>query len=190
MPVDSDLRFHYLQRAFGDEWMETRCCFNSIQMKAVHTAKRRAGDLITDYYRVAPREWRQMPYEVKTLKALDSTEITDEALAQTLCYGIRREAGPLVLEEGELYRICLQDHRILGAARDTRARLDALLTYVLTHELVHVVRFGQRLQAIDLPYDLRLHEEQRVERTTRAILAKTHDPEISRILSERPDHLI
>jgi hypothetical protein len=50
-----------------------------------------------------------------------------------------------------------------------------LLTYVLTHELVHVVRFGQHLQKMDLHPRLRLAEERKVERTTRAILAWSGD---------------
>jgi hypothetical protein len=111
--------------------------------------------------------------------------VTDTALAHTVCYGFRREAGPLVLEEGDFYRICLQDNRILDAARETEMRLGPLLTYVLTHELVHVVRFGQQLQRVDLPYELRQHEERRVEKTTRAILAKAGDAEINRFLSRR-----
>ena len=152
-------------------------------MKEVHRARERAARLITDYYRVAPREWQKMPYEVRTLRALNGSEITDIALAQTLCYGVRREAGPLILKECDLYRICLQDHRILNAARKTSTQLKAMLTYVLTHELVHVVRFGQRMQAIDLPHELRPHEELRVEQTTRSILAKTSDSDIKRILS-------
>jgi hypothetical protein len=158
-------------------------CFNSVQLKIVRKARERAAGFVSD--RVAPREWRQMPYEVKTLRTLDSFEVTDTALAQTVCYGFKREAGPLVLEEGDLYRICLQDHRILDAARKTEMRLGSLLTYVLTHELVHVVRFGQQLQRVDLPHELRQHEEQRVEKTTRAILAKAGDAEINRFLLSR-----
>jgi hypothetical protein len=126
-----------------------------------------------------------MRYEVKTLRSLDSSEVIHQALAHTLCYGFRRQAGEMLLEEGDLYRICLQDHRILDAAGPTNAHLNALLTYVLTHELVHVVRFGQRLQRIDLPYDLRQQEEGKVETTTHAILRKADDPEITRLLSSR-----
>ena len=126
-----------------------------------------------------------MRYEVKTLRTLDSSEVTDTALAHTVCYGFRREAGPVVLEEGDFYRICLQDHRILDAARKAEMRLGSMLTYVLTHELVHVVRFGQQLQRVDLPYELRPHEEQKVEKTTRAILAKAGDAEINHFLSSR-----
>ncbi|HKP13473.1 MAG TPA: hypothetical protein VJZ91_15240 [Blastocatellia bacterium] len=150
-------------------------CFNPAQLRTVRQSRERAAALVSDYYCVAPREWRQMPYEVKTLRALDRSEVTDAALAQTVCYNFKRAAGPLILEEGDLYRICLQDHRILNAMRHTRLRLRPLLTYVLTHELVHVVRFGQRLQRIDLPVELRDDEERKVERTTRTILAKTDD---------------
>jgi hypothetical protein len=147
-------------------------CFDRIQLDIVGDARQRAANLVSDYYKVAPREWRRMPYEVRTLRTLDSSEITDRALAQTVCYYFKREAGSLVLEEGQLFRICLQDHRILETLSDTPLKLRSLLTYVLTHELVHVVRFGQRLQHIDLPQELRSDEERKVERTTRAILTK------------------
>jgi hypothetical protein len=153
-------------------------CFNSVQLKIVSGARERAASLVSDYYRVAPREWLQMPYEVRTLRSLDSSEVTDAALAQTVCYAFRRQAGSVVVKEGDLFRICLQDHRILGAVRDLQLGLRSLLTYVLTHELVHVVRFGQRLQSIDLPQELRSCEERKVERTTRTILAKAGDSNI------------
>jgi hypothetical protein len=64
--------------------------------------------------------------------------------------------------------------------------LNALLTYILTHELVHVVRFGQRMQRVDLPFELREQEENKVESTTRSILASQKDSRIARILSTRP----
>ena len=157
--------------------------FSRGQLKIVSGASKRAAKLVSDYYRVAPREWLRMPYEVKTLRSLDSSEVTDTALAQTVCYAFKRQAGSLVVQEGDLFRICLQDHRILVAARELKLGLRSLLTYVLTHELVHVVRFGQRLQIVDLAQDLRSNEERMVERTTRTILAKTDDLEISRFLA-------
>jgi len=102
--------------------------FDATQIKAVDQARKRASSLVTDYYRVAPREWHRMPYEVKTLDSLRSSEITHRALAQTLCYGFRRQIGPVTVEEGDLYRICLQDHRILDLWQNAGAGLDALLT--------------------------------------------------------------
>jgi hypothetical protein len=149
-----------------------RACFDPYQAGLAKKAGKVAQGLVTDYYRIAPREWQNMRYEVKTLNRLQSFEVTDNALAQTVCYSFRREAGRLVIDQGDLYRICLQDHRILEAAALRNARLQPLLTYVLTHELVHVVRFGQRLQTLDLPPEIRPIEEQNVEKTTRTILAK------------------
>lgn len=167
----------------GDNAVEHQRRFNPVQQRAVCGARERAASLVSNYYRVAPREWRRMPYEVRTLRHLDSSEVTNEALAQTVCYSFKREAGSLVLEEGDLFRICLQDHGILDAVRDLQLQLESFLTYVLTHELVHVVRFGQRLQSLDLPQELRSYEEQKVERTTQAILSKSGDPYMGRILS-------
>ena len=165
--------------------MGSQDCFKPNQLKIVGSAGKLAANLVSNHYRVAPREWLRMPYEVKTLRSLDSSEVTDSALAQTVCYSFRRQAGSVVVNEGDLFRICLQDHRILGAARDFQLGLKSLLTFVLTHELVHVVRFGQHLQSIDLPRELRFQEEQKVDTTTRAILAKTGDPEMDRIISRR-----
>jgi hypothetical protein len=125
-----------------------------------------------------------MPYEVKTLSGLRSSEVADHALAQTLCYSFCKQAGLTVIERGDLYRICLQDHRILEAARQRNTRLQPLLTYVLTHELVHVVRFGQRLQSLDLPHEMRHFEERNVDRTTRTILAKSGHQESATLFLE------
>jgi hypothetical protein len=147
--------------------------FNSAQLQIVNRTCERAVKLVSDHYRVAPREWLKMPYEVRTLRSLDSSEVTDKALAQTLCYAFTRHAGSIVVNEGDLFRICLQDHRILGTANDLKLELGSLLTYVLTHELIHVVRFGQHLEKVDLPQELRSREEQKVEKTTQTILAKT-----------------
>jgi hypothetical protein len=162
-----------------------RPCFDPYQAAMATKADKVAQSLVTDYYRIAPREWRGMRYEVKTLIGLRSYEVADHALAQTLCYSFCRQAGLLIIDQGDLYRICLQDHRILEATRRRNTRLQWLLTYVLTHELVHVVRFGQRLQSIDLPPEMRHIEEQNVDKTTRTILAKAGYPDIANLFSDQ-----
>ena len=159
--------------------------FNPVQLRIVTHSRKRAAKLVSEYYQVAPREWLRMPYEVKTLRSLDSSEVTDQALAQTVCYAIKRQAGSIVLKEEDLFRICLQDHRILSAACSLQVGLGPLLMYVLTHELIHVVRFGQRLQSVDLPQELRTGEEQKVEKTTQTILAKAGDPDMKRLFEQK-----
>jgi hypothetical protein len=125
-----------------------------------------------------------MRYEVKTLNGLRSSEVADHALAQTLCYRFCKQTELIVIEQGDLYRICLQDHRILEAARQLNTGLQPLLTYVLTHELVHVVRFGQQLQSLDMPYQMRHIEERNVDRTTRIILDKSGYHESAELFPE------
>lgn len=161
-----------------------RACFDSYQKGLAQKAGRVAQSLVTNYYCIAPREWRNMRYEVKTLEALRSSEVADHALAQTLCYSFCRQAGPRVIEQGDLYRVCLQDHNILEAAALRNLCLQPVLTYVLTHELVHVVRFGQRLQSVDLPPEMRHLEERNVEKTTRTILAHAGYTEIINLFHE------
>lgn len=161
--------------------------FTPSQRQRVRSAAKRAVDLVSRFYVLAPREWAAMAFEVKTLSNLRPAEIHDEAFAQVVCYQVRRELDNRVLDQHDLYRICVQDHRILAHARRTDApSLDALLLYVLTHELVHVVRFGQRMQALDLPPALRPVEEACVDRTARLILKSTRDPEIARAVGLIP----
>jgi hypothetical protein len=57
-----------------------------------------------------------------------------------------------------------------------------MLIYVLTHELVHVVRFSQQMQRVDLAPALRPQEELSVEQTTRTILAPVADAALRRVI--------
>jgi len=49
--------------------MNEMSCFNPAQIRTVRQAYEGAAALVSQYYGVAPREWRQMPYEVKKAKS-------------------------------------------------------------------------------------------------------------------------
>jgi hypothetical protein len=70
----------------------------------------------------------------------------------------------------DFYRVCLQDHNILKAHRGRDLALFPLLLYIVTHELVHIVRFSQFLALFEASEPQRLAEEQRVHRLTHRIL--------------------
>lgn len=128
-----------------------------------------------------------MPFEVRTAGELAPDEIDDASFAQVRCYGVRRTVAGRIVDEHDLYRICVHDHAVLRHARDEwLSRMPSLLLYILTHELVHVVRFGQRLQRIDLPDALRPIEEASVDRTARMILKATGDPSVAETLERLP----
>mgnify|MGYP006974901642 CR=1 FL=1 len=90
--------------------------------------------------------WRRARYDILTLEGLEDEEISSHALALVAKYhGCHRDR---VLKSAffDFYRICVQDHNILKAL-DTCLDLSLLplLLYIITHELVHVVRFSQFL---------------------------------------------
>jgi hypothetical protein len=150
-----------------------RRTFDAEHFPLIERARRHAERLVWTFYVLSGRESERIRYEVKTLRDLHPGEVRDDALAHLVCYECVRRVGAHVVQQYELYRICLQDHRLLEVARALPRPFDlrALLLYVLTHELVHVVRFAQKLQRIDLPVDERAIEEAVVERTTWRILA-------------------
>jgi hypothetical protein len=156
--------------------------FGTSELKAVAHAREQAAALVGDFYVLAPREWARLHYEVRTLSQLAPAEISHKAFAQIFCYDCTRRVGETVLARHDLYRICLQDHCILRAVQQ-EAELEVLLLYVLTHELVHVVRFSQQLQRLDLAPELRPLEELSVEQTTRQILAPASDAALRRVLA-------
>jgi len=158
--------------------------FEKGHLRAVRKAHREAEQLVTRYYALAPREWARMPYEVRTLEELQPEEIVDEAFAHVVCYHYTRRRNNEIVDQGELYRICLQDHHILNTINSSEdgPDLNSFLLYVMTHELVHIVRFGQKLQRIDLPGNLRPIEEQNVDRIAHRILQPVRGLDLNRVL--------
>ncbi|MEW6737104.1 MAG: hypothetical protein AB1489_37810 [Acidobacteriota bacterium] len=157
--------------------------FSSEQRQLVCETTALAQSLVSHYYVLAPREWAGMRYEVRTQTELEPIELLDTVLAQVICYEYVKRVGQQVLEQGDLYRICLQDNRILATlAGGCELDLASLLLYVLTHELVHVVRFGQHLQRLDLSFEERVGEEQSVDLITQRIVGFSPGEETTRNL--------
>jgi hypothetical protein len=160
--------------------------FGRRELRTVERAHAEAAAMVSAFYVLAPRERERMHYEVRTLRQLAPEEITDDAFAEVRCYDCERRVGGETVNRRDLYRICLQDHRILSALerapRGARLALEPMLIYVLTHELVHVVRFSQQMQRVDLAPALRPQEELSVEQTTRTILAPVADAALRRVI--------
>jgi hypothetical protein len=157
------------------------------ELKLVEEVRGEVERLVGKFYALAPREWERMHYEVRTLSDLAPEEVCHQAFAQVLCYDCIKRVGPSIVKQHDLYRICLQDHRILEVAQrgNNPAKLDleAMLLYVLTHELVHIIRFSQQLQQLDLALELRPMEERSVEHTTRQILAPLNGPALRKVVA-------
>lgn len=143
--------------------MIRRGCFGASQYQALGWAVDLAEEVVADNYRFSEAFWQDKGrYEIKTLTQLQPEEISHQALAQVVkC--LKPGAGH---RPRQFFRICLQDHRIEAARRGATLDMKSLLLYVVTHELIHVVRFARHDQLFEAGAEARRQEEQRVHDLT------------------------
>ncbi len=144
-----------------------------------------AQDLVTDYFGISSDEWRNYRYEVKTLAHLSQAEITDEALAQICMYECLKERSVTPTSSFDLYRICLQDNRILNAVKMSlnKIQLRPLLLYIFTHELSHIVRFSKYFKDFFASPEEKEEEEAIVHSITYEMLTSVSDRSLDCVLN-------
>lgn len=145
--------------------------FSESEMLVVNTAVAMAEEVVSEYYKMSSGQWLRNRYDVKTLLDLSEGEIVHGPLAQIVRYGGARKDSSLGSGSFDFYKICLQDHAILNELKKRpEINLQALLLYIVTHELVHVVRFGKFIQFFDAPVKDKASEELIVHSRTCEIL--------------------
>lgn len=165
-----------------------RDTFRPAQLGALSGVLPVARELTGHYFALPDRWFEETSHEVCTRKDLRRGEVLDGGrLAQ-----IRRLYRVFEASPGQFlrcqrfcphYRICLQDHNLLAVARRQQCALEDVLTWVLTHEYVHLVRFRRFEHSYDAPIPLREDEEARVERLTRTILSRLGGPGVRRLVA-------
>jgi hypothetical protein len=157
--------------------------FSAEQISLSNRVFTQAERMAVRYFCIAPAEWRERRYDVKTLAFLEKHEVREGAFAQLCKYQIRKEP-----EERDdpfhFYRICLQDDRILDAVERAHSfiRLSPLLLYIAAHELVHVIRFERGEGNFDAPDEEKSGEEEKVHRITRSLLKPATDTDLNLVL--------
>ena len=147
--------------------------FSPVQIQVVSQAVEIAEDVTANYFKISTAEWKHVRYDIRTLAELRAEEITDSAFAQITRYS-RHRADRTVRGKRhyDYFKICLQDHNIIAAVeRDEPLELLPLAMYVVSHELVHVVRFCKFLQRFDAEAEEREREEMRVHEITQKMLS-------------------
>jgi hypothetical protein len=159
--------------------------FNKGQLGILGDALDIAEDMTSNYFKLSLSQWRRYPFDVKTLSNLFGEDIKDNVFALLRKYmtGGHWEIEP-IRKRHESYIICLQDHQILKALqRDRDLKLLPLLAYILTHELVHIVRFCKFQVRFDTREESsRSKEEKIVHETSYEILKELPLPNLSYIL--------
>ena len=157
--------------------------FQEGELKVVNDAVTIAEEVTSNAYKMSPAEWRGKRYDIRTLADLAPNEIVHGPFAQIVRYAARRPNTLLSSAEYDFYKICLQDHTILDTlSRIPDLSLLAFALYIVTHELIHVIRFAKFLQAFDAPESEKLIEEVRVHEKTQALLKSAGIPGMGVVL--------
>jgi hypothetical protein len=159
--------------------VETRV-FDRSQRRQVGRAATLAESLTSGFYCIPGREWPRFPYDISTLAEGPGPDAPVFADVVRLT---RRLASRRGRAARDLYRIRLRDDEILSAIREGNdLELFPLLLYVLTHELVHVVRFESGFAAYDTDdLETRGLEETRVHAITRKVLKPAETGSLLRV---------
>ncbi len=163
--------------------MKTRVQFSPQQLLDVTHAVGIAEELVSDHYKMSDSQWLQPKYDVKTLVELEPSEIVDGPFAQIIRYKGQPRKTYLGSAVYDFYKICLQDHAILNALEQNPClSMLPFILYIVTHELIHIVRFSKFLQAFDASPQERHAEEKRVHTRTREILRTVNLPGLPAVL--------
>ena len=147
-----------------------------------------ARSLVADEFRLDFHDFRSWPVDIKLYQELTPAEMAGGVFAQLFRY--QRLSGPVVLgARPDYYRICLYDPAILKAI-DSEPGLDlsALLTYILTHEFIHVARFAKFMELFSADSEARAAEEEIVHQETFRLLKKRRLPGLQRVFNLYHDH--
>lgn len=157
--------------------------FNQQEIEVLNKAVSLAEELVSNHFKMSASQWLHPKYDVKTMIDLAPAEIVDGPFAQI----IRYEGKPLGSQLGsgayDFYKICLQDHAILKTLGTfSNMTLMPFCLYVITHELVHIVRFSKFLQNFKATADEKLDEERRVHALTHQILSSVPYPGLAEVM--------
>ena len=158
--------------------------FDRGQIHTVNQAVTMAEELVSNYFKMSLNEWLKPKYDVKTLADLNSNEIVQGPYAQIIRYQGQRKGSSLGSESYDFYKICIQDHAILETLQKRPdLSLIGFCLYIVTHELIHIVRFSKFLQNFEATADERLTEEIRVHAITHQILSGVRLPGLKNVLT-------
>jgi len=164
--------------------MADRQVFDTEQINIINTAVEMAEELVSNHYKMSANQWLRPKYDIRTLSDLSHDEIIAGPFAQIIRYKGQREDSLLGSSTYDFYKICLQDHTILSVTDQSESiELFPLLLYIITHELIHIVRFSRFLQNFDASAEDKMKEESRVHQLTHDILHAVQYPDLSHVMA-------
>jgi hypothetical protein len=152
--------------------MGKQLTFKRADIRTVNESVAMAEELVSDFFKMSASERLRPKYDIKTAADLSRNEIVDGPFAQIIRYEGKLKNASLGSAAYDFYKICLQDHAILSAIQtNPQLKLFSFVLYIVTHELIHIIRFSKFLQNFDASPDERMAEETRVHELTHDILS-------------------
>jgi hypothetical protein len=147
--------------------------FSTPQRNLVFQALDEAEYRTAGYYCIPPFRWEKLRFDLLTQIDLGWEPLPEPMLARVRCLQRVNSHRPF-----DFYRIELNDKSILAAAEreDLFRHFYPFLVYILTHEMVHMVRLSSILESRPeglAPFDE--SEENRVQGISRRILTCSSD---------------
>ncbi len=145
--------------------------FTPSDMIVISRAAILAEKLTQQYFELSADHWVRDPYGIFTRKETGAVACSDDAFAQVVKYRQRRP-GRTGRANEDAYAILLQDPNILRVLlRSSLHDLWTLGLFVLTHELIHIVRFREFGVDFFATQERRNEEEKLVHGFAKDILA-------------------
>lgn len=145
--------------------------FTQSDFRTITKAAALAETLTQRFFSLPVDGWKREPYAIFTRKEVSRKLHEQDAFAQVIRYA-KGPVCPHRTPHKERYGVVLQDPNILMALlRSSNHDLWTLMLFVLTHELVHIVRFSRYNVDFFAPVADRDNEERLVHDMTREILS-------------------
>ena len=164
--------------------------FTGSDLMTICRAASLAERLTEKHFDLDKDHWRSEPYTIFTLKQANRGLYEPDVFANVIRYKTRvdQKIKPVPAER---YGIVLQDPNILRALlRQSRHDLWTISLFVLTHELIHVVRFKKFDVDFFAEPRARQTEESLVQSITREILSGvTNTDQLLAMYADRNDLL-
>lgn len=157
--------------------------FNREELLKVEEAVKISEELVNNYFKMSSGQWLRNRYDIKTARDLEGHEQVDGPFAQVIKYEARKKEASLSSSSYTLYKVCLQDKAILCAVQRENFLLEPFLLYILSHELVHIIRFSKYKQRYENKNeaDVTLDEESQVHLLTYEILKPFPIPGMAKV---------
>jgi len=155
--------------------------FGAAELEVLANVQPIAEEIVGDHFRITSFGPQHHSYEIVTLASGGTSCREPTALAKLCRYDREERAITDGRHVSRFYRVCLQDDAILRHV-DDGLDLKAVLLYVLTHELIHIVRFESFQVHCDPAVSVRAREEELVHHMTERVLRALRDDDVDEVV--------